>query len=215
LIATATASVYWDLLARLGIDLVAIFVCVYAVFYRRHHRRDLVMAYACFNIGLFTVLEVISTQSVTLGVGLGLFGILSIVRLRSEPFSNSEMGYFFVALVLGLLNGLGLDDLLMTGILNAVVVATVFVVDHPKLLTPVYRQRMVLDTVHRSAVELLEDLEDRLGVEIDDIRVIETDYVREITIVEVRHAGKPTGRDPVAVPVGEPALQVMRSRVGE
>ena len=37
-----------------------------------------------------------------MGVGFGLFAVLSIVRLRSEPFSNRELAYFFVALVLAL-----------------------------------------------------------------------------------------------------------------
>ncbi len=45
-----------------------------------------------------------------MGVGFGLFAVLSIVRLRSEPFSNRELAYFFVALVLALVCAIDLGD---------------------------------------------------------------------------------------------------------
>lgn len=210
-LAAVAASTYSDLLARLGIDLAAVLVCFYAIYYRRHARRDLVMAYVCFNVGLFVVLEVISTQSVSAGLGLGLFGILSIIRLRSEPFSNSEMGYFFVALVLGLLNGIGLDDLAMAGVLNFVVVATVFIVDHPSLLRSVHRQRLVLDKIHPTETGLREDIEERLGVQLEGLSVVQTDYVLETTTVDVRYSGPLTGAERPFRGATAPELRVMQS----
>jgi hypothetical protein len=213
MLGTITAT-YTDLAARLGMDLAAALICFYAIYYRRHARRDLVMAYVCFNVGLFVVLEVISTQSVSAGLGLGLFGILSIVRLRSEPFSNGEMGYFFVALVMGLLNGIGMDNMAMAALLNVVVIATVYVADHPQILAAVHRQRLVLDTVHRSEAALRADLEDRLGVEIDGLTVIETDYVREVTIVDVRHSGRPVANARLDRTAQGPELRIMRSETG-
>ena len=41
-----------------------------------------------------------------IGLGLGLFGILSIIRLRSDQITQEEVAYDFVALALGLVNGL-------------------------------------------------------------------------------------------------------------
>ena len=37
---------------------------------------------------------------------LGLFGVLSIIRLRSEELAQHEVAYYFAALALGLLGGL-------------------------------------------------------------------------------------------------------------
>ena len=91
-----------SLLARLALDLLAVSALVYGLFLPRHRRVDLVVVYALFNIGLFLALVVISAGEVSMGVGFGLFAVLSIVRLRSEPFSNRELAYFFVALVLAL-----------------------------------------------------------------------------------------------------------------
>src|SRR5215210_2462969 len=95
-----------DMAPRLAIDLVAIVALAYLIYLRRHRRRDLVVIYALFNIGLFLAVVVMTAGSVGTGFGFGLFAVLSIVRLRSEPFSNVEMAYFFIALVLALVCGL-------------------------------------------------------------------------------------------------------------
>src|SRR3712207_1533212 len=113
----AAAPTYADVLPRLGLDLVAIAALVYGVFHPRHRRMDLVVVYALFNIGLFVALVVIAAGEVSMGVGFGLFAVLSIVRLRSEPFSNRELAYFFVALVLALVCAIDLGSLAFAAVL--------------------------------------------------------------------------------------------------
>jgi hypothetical protein len=193
-----TTPEYVDLAARLVIDIAAIFICAYAIYYRRHRRRDLLTAYTAYNIGLFVVVAVITVRPVGAAVGFGLFALLSIIRLRSEPFSNSEISYFFVTLVLGLINGLAAHNLPLAVALDAIVLMAVYVVDHPRLLTTkqgqqksIQRQRIVLDTIHRDEPALRADLERRLGVEIQTLTVNEIDYVREIMVVDIRHTGRP------------------------
>src|SRR5256714_15532638 len=102
--------------AGLTIDLVAIVVLAYAVYFRRHRRRDLLMAYVCFNVALFAVVTALtsvpasSNGSTGLALGLGLLGALSIIRLRSEELSFAEVAYFFSALALAVANGVGLGE---------------------------------------------------------------------------------------------------------
>src|SRR5262249_1390110 len=120
---------YLDLVVRFCIDLAAILVVSLVLYLRRHKRRDLFLAYMFFNIGLFLALAVIAATRISVGVGFGLFALLSIVRLRSEPFTNLELGYLFLALVLGLINGIGNIDRTYALMLNLVVVLTVFVID--------------------------------------------------------------------------------------
>ncbi|MDQ3113465.1 MAG: DUF4956 domain-containing protein, partial [Actinomycetota bacterium] len=93
-----------DLLV-LGADLVAIIVLAYGLYYRRHRRRDMVLAYVGLNIGVLAVAAVLSNVAVATGLGLGLFGVLSIIRLRSSEISHEEVAYYFAALALGLIAG--------------------------------------------------------------------------------------------------------------
>lgn len=71
-------------LASTGLDMVALAVLVGALYIPRHGRRDLVAAYIGVNIGVLAVTLLLSSaQELGAGLGLGLFGVLSIIRLRS------------------------------------------------------------------------------------------------------------------------------------
>jgi hypothetical protein len=60
--------------------------------------------------------------------------------------------------------------------------------DHPKLLRKVGRQQIILDTIHSNDQSLRADLEKRLNVRILDYAIAHVDYVREITVLNVRYA---------------------------
>lgn len=175
-----------DLVVGLGIDLLVVLVFAIGIYHRRHSRPDLTFVFAFFNICLFVVITVIQTTEVAAALGFGLFAILSIIRLRSEPFDNREIGYFFGSLVLGLLNGIGTQHLGLTLGLNAVILAAIFVLDHPKVLRPVERRRITLDAVYTDPVLLEQVLATRLGATVTDVAVRSIDYVTDSMDVEVR-----------------------------
>jgi hypothetical protein len=116
-----------------------------------------------------------------------LFGILSIIRLRSDSITQEEIGYYFVALVLGLVTALGVTTPVVTAIIVAALLAVMFVVDHPRLLAGHLRQILTLDVVHADPTALRADLERRLGAEVTHATVLDSDYVRETTTVDVRY----------------------------
>ena len=92
------------------VDLVAVTVLAFGLYFPRHRRRDLVVAYLGVNVGVLAVAATLATSSVGAGLGLGLFGVLSIIRLRSTELSQTEVAYYFAALALGLLGGPQPDD---------------------------------------------------------------------------------------------------------
>jgi len=183
-------SEYSDVLARLGLDALALAALVYGLFLPRHRRMDLVVVYALCNVGLFLALVVIARGEVSMGVGFGLFAVLSIVRLRSEPFSNRELAYFFVAIVVALVCALDLGSLALTGSLAAFALLATWAIDHPRLCAPSTRARVTLERVFAGEDALRRGLEERLGARVLDVTVLEVDYVRETTIVDVRY-GQP------------------------
>ena len=110
---------YGESLARLAIDLAAVATLVHALYLPRHRRTDNAAVFALFNLGVFLALLVIARGDVGIGVGFGLFAVLSIVRLRSEPFSQRELGYFFIALVLALVCAIDAGSPLFAAVLCA------------------------------------------------------------------------------------------------
>jgi hypothetical protein len=188
---------YPEFAFRLALDLVTITVLTHLLFLKRHGGRDFRDTYVIVNVCVFSALTVIGTQKISAGVAFGLFAILSIVRLRSEPYDNVELAYFFGALTLALVNGFEGSKLLVVAILDLLVLATVYVIDHRTLrTTTVRRRKIMLDSVETDVEALTSELSDRLGVEIVSVSINEIDYVHGTTCVVVRYvAGSQTPRD--------------------
>src|SRR4051794_41773719 len=83
-----------DLLVRAAVDVLALLGLTAGLYARRHSGRELLMVYVCFNIGLFAALTMITTGKFPACVGFGLFGVLSIIRLRCQTFFTAEVGSF-------------------------------------------------------------------------------------------------------------------------
>jgi hypothetical protein len=179
--------------AHLAIDVVAIAVLLYFVYYRRHRRRDLLMACISFNVALFLVVSVLAHGPTEVGIaaGIGLFGAVSLIRLRSEELSYVEVAYFFSALALALINGFGLENELTAALLSGILLITVYAVDRVEPARDVRRIRLVLDAVYGDEALLRAELERRLGAEVIEVSVREIDFVRETTQLEARYTPRP------------------------
>jgi hypothetical protein len=167
-------------------DLVAI-VFIVTIYFRRHQRRDLLLAYVALNIGILSVTAVLTTASIGAGLGLGLFGILSIIRLRSDSITQEEIAYYFVALALGLLAGVGAGPAYLVPVLIGLLTLVMYVADHPRLLPRVRRQLLTLDAAIPDENVLRAHIESRLGIDVRHLIVQELDFVRDLTIVDIRY----------------------------
>ncbi|WP_129339288.1 DUF4956 domain-containing protein [Cellulomonas endophytica] len=174
-------------LAPFALDLVAITLLTFGVYFPRHRRRDLVVAYLGVNVGVLVVAATLATSTVGAGVGLGLFGVLSIIRLRSTELGQREVAYYFSALALGLLGGLSVLALPVTAALMALVLAVLWVGDHPRLLARHRTLLVHLDVAITDETALVADLERRLGARVHAVGVVKVDLVLETTLVEVRY----------------------------
>jgi len=185
-------------------DLVAISVLVLAVYHPRHRRKDLAVAFFGVNVGVMAVAVVLSGTTVGAGLGLGLFGVLSIIRLRSTELSQREVAYYFVALALGLVSGLGATSVAVTAALLAGLVAVLAVVDAPGFLGRDRERLVVLDAAYTDDVALADAVERLLGVRPHTLDVVRLDLVNDSTTVTVRFR-EPRGGRAVA---GDAALPV-------
>ena|SRR5688500_4258083 len=189
-------STAMSLLAGLASDLVAIVLLAYAVYFRRYHRRDLLLAYVALNVGVLAVTVLLAGSQAGIGLGLGLFGILSIIRLRSDQITQEEVAYYFVALALGLVNGLRPAPGWLAPAASAVLVAIMYAVDHPRLGGRTHRQLVTLDAAHPDRSELHRALQRLLAAEVRHVVVLEIDMVRDVTVVDVRFRTSHLDREP-------------------
>ncbi|MDO5285579.1 MAG: DUF4956 domain-containing protein [Actinomycetia bacterium] len=168
-------------------NVVAILILIFGLYFPRHRRRDLVVSYLGVNIGVMAVSTVLLNVAEGLGVGLGLFGVLSIIRLRSDELAQHEVAYYFSSLALGLLSGLSVAPLWLTGTLMAVIVLAMAVGDSPWLLSGYRRQLIQLDRGIADETALVAHLERRLGADVKRVSVLKLDLVNDLTLVDVRY----------------------------
>jgi len=120
------------------------------------------------------------------GVGFGLFGMLSLVRLRSAAFTLKDVAYTFAALVIALCSGLPQRETWLVAVLDALVLLAVLVVDDPRGHQPTRVVKLTLDTLYPDLAAIRADVTARLGQEPVSVVIDEIDYVRETTRVAVR-----------------------------
>lgn len=198
-------------LILIGIDLAAALILSLGLYYRRHHRRDLVVAFLGVNVGVMAVAAVLGTAEVALGLGLGLFGVLSIIRLRSSEISQREVAYYFAALAIGLVTGLPQADPWPVAALVVLVLAVLWAADHPSLLARSRHQVVRLDRAVADEAELRAELGERLGATVTSTTVQELDLVNDTTLVDVRfrvpRSARGGDRRLIRAPQAAPALE--------
>lgn len=172
----------------LATDLVAITIIAYGLYYRRHRRRDLLLAFYALNIGVVAVTVALGSMEAGIGLGLGLFGVLSIIRLRSDQITQQEIAYYFISLALGLLAGLHPEPIWLTPVLAVFVVVVMYVLDHPKVANKYHRVDLILDKAFLDQKALTEHLEG-LGYEDPRAEISQVDLVRDMTQVDLRYRG--------------------------
>lgn len=186
-----------------GLDILAISVMVFAIYFPRHRRREMVVAFLAGNVGVLAVASALISSTAGVGLGLGLFGVLSIIRLRSLEIDQGEVAYYFSSLALGVLGGIAVTPLWLAPALMAAILVALFVGDHPWLFGR-YRSGVVtLDAAIGDEPTIVARLEAMLGTRVHRITVRRVDYVNDSTTVEVVHEPRPEvvrGGDQAAVP---------------
>jgi hypothetical protein len=181
------AARYRDVGIDLAIDVVAVLLLAYVLYFRRHWRADLLLSYITLNLGIFTVMSVLTMVKVDIAVGFGLFAILSIIRLRSSAVTQQEVAYYFVALVMGLVNGMNIADRGLVVALNVLLLAAMAIFDSARLRARSRRLDVQLKKVYASDAALVADLERELGGRVMYHEITEIDLGRHHTTVDVRY----------------------------
>lgn len=179
----------YELPIRLAIDLVAMVILVFGLYYRRYRDKELVTTAALFNVFFFAVLSVLSKVDFGLAAGFGLFAILAMFTLRSEPIGKTEITYFFGSVAIAVICSIEGSAVGFAAAASALVVAGAWLIDHPKVLQSVHGIRVTLDKIDPqslSAPEVMRaELSRRLGVDVMSYQITALDYITDMARITV------------------------------
>lgn len=177
------------LLARLAIDLAAMLLLVFGLYYRRYRDKELVTAAALFNVFIFAVLSVLSHVEFGLAAGFGLFAILAMFTLRSEPIGKTEITYFFGSIAIAVICSVHGTTLPFVATVMALILLAAWVIDHPRMLQAADGVKITLDKIDAHALSdpnvMRTELSKRLGVEVMSYHITALDYINDMARINV------------------------------
>jgi len=184
---------------RLLINVLATWFIIDRLYYQKSRRRDFYFTFMLISIAIFFivffmifVLEDLKGKT-SMGVGIGLFGIFSIMRYRTDTMPVREMTYLFVIIALSLVNAVSVNVPLFELILtNAIISVAVWLCEmhlksHPSRM--IQYDRIDLITPERRP-ELIADLEKRLGVKVVKVDIGSIDFLRDMAMIRVSFEGE-------------------------
>lgn len=182
------------MLLRLFICMLATWVIVDRLYYKKSHRRDFYFTFMLISVAIFFivffmifVLEDLKAKT-SIGIGIGLFGIFSIMRYRTDAMPVREMTYLFVIIALSVVNAIAnsisIVELILT---NLIFIFAIWICEKKLRQDPcklVQYDRIDLIAPARRH-ELVEDLQKRLGLHVTNVVVGSVDMLRDMAIVKV------------------------------
>jgi uncharacterized membrane protein len=193
-----------SMLIRLVINIVVVGIIIDRLYYPKSKRRDFYFTFMLISIAIFFivffmifVLEEMKGKT-SLGIGIGLFGIFSIMRYRTDTMPVREMTYLFVIIALSLVNAISEGvPMIELAITNLIFFVAVWFCEWRLKVLPskiIQYDKMELIVPERKN-ELIADLERRLGLEIVQVEVGAIDFIRDMAMVKIRYRGKRTDGD--------------------
>ena len=184
---------------RLLINVVATWFIIDRLYYQKSKRRDFYFTFMLISVAIFFivffmifVLEDMKGKT-SMGVGIGLFGIFSIMRYRTDTMPVREMTYLFVIIALSLVNAVSVNlpyfEVIVT---NLVIILAVWLCEMHLKTNPtklIQYDRIELITPERHE-ELIADLEKRLGLKVVKVDIGSVDFLRDMAMIRVTYEGE-------------------------
>ena len=193
---------YLQMLVRFAICVATNWVIVDLLYFPKSKRRDffftfMLIGVAIFFIVFFMIFVLEDMKGKTgIGVGIGMFGIFSIMRYRTDAMPVREMTYLFIVLCLSVVNALAstmpVIELLLT---NLLIVICVWMCEKSLKVVPcklVQYDRIELIKPEKRK-ELIEDLKARTGLEVSFVEVGGIDFLRDMAVLKVYYKSNKVG----------------------
>ena len=178
-------------LMRFFICFVVNWAIIDLLYYRKSHRRDFYFTFLLMTVAIFFLVYFMMGMErgkATMGVGLGLFGIFSIMRYRTDAMPVREMTYLFVIICLSVVHAMA-DNYVELAAVDVIVFLAIWLCE---LKLKVQQTKLIqYDRVEmirpEKYEELKADLEERTGLKITKIDVGGIDFLKDSVVLRVTY----------------------------
>ena len=198
---------FGDTILRFVICLFVNWVIINFLYFKKSKRRDFYFTFIIISVTIYFLVYLMMGMDrgkATMGVGLGLFGIFSIMRYRTDSMPVREMTYLFVVICLSVIHSMavsvGIDD---DGELTGTPLAELIAIDLITIIVIIIFERVLTSNATKliqydrielikpeRREELVADLENRLGLKVLDVQVGGIDFLRDMAVIRITYASE-------------------------
>ena len=183
-----------QMLLHIGLNFAVIFILVHFLYFPKSKQRNFYFTFMMISIAIFLLvyymmfaLEDVKAKA-SMGIGIGLFGIFSIMRYRTDAMPVREMTYLFLVISLSVVNAIGANiEFTELLIANVITLVMTFIFEKSLKINPskiIQYDRIDLITPEKED-ELKADLEKRLGLKITKVEIGAVDFLRDMAVIKV------------------------------
>lgn len=186
-----TPSLLLDFLPAFLGNLLSALVLVLFIYHQAAQRREFVFTFLSVSTSVFLLCRLLIGVELDLAFALGLFAIFGIIRYRTDAIPIREMTYLFLVISLAVINALatGTDTWSILLLANGTVWLLTWVLERLWKLRHLATKIVIydrVDLIHAGRrEELIADLSQRTGVEIEKIEIGKVDLLRDTAVIKV------------------------------
>ena len=199
---------FGDTILRFFICIFVNWIIVHYLYFKKGKRRDFYFTFMMISVAIFFLVYLMMGMDrgkATMGVGLGLFGIFSIMRYRTDSMPVREMTYLFVVICLSVIHamadsigadatgqttGTPLAELIVIDFFVTAAIITfegTLKVDASKLIQ---YDRIELINKPERRQELVADLRERTGLDVLNVEIGAIDFLRDMAMLRVYYKSR-------------------------
>jgi len=190
-ISIANEDTLLSIMIRFGINFLVLFILVRLIYYRYSKKEEFLFSFFLMGIIIFFICAILETVDIQLGMALGLFAIFAILRFRTVTYTVKDITYIFTIIGISVINSQANVPPPLVGaiVINSIILITVFLLEiflkkrALNSLIIIYYKIDLLNPVYRK--ELLKDLSDQTGKNIEKVKIREIDINKSSSEIEV------------------------------
>lgn len=185
---------FGNTLLHFAICMLVNWVIIELFYFRKSHRRDFYFTFMLMSVAIFFLVYFmmgIERGKATMGVGLGLFGIFSIMRYRTDAMPVREMTYLFLIICLSVVHAMA-DSYTELVLVDVICIIAISLCEKKlKIHNTKIIQYDRIDLIKPERMpELIEDLESRTGLSITKVDVGGIDFLRDSAVLRISYEGE-------------------------
>lgn len=196
-----------ELLIRFVLNAGALIFLIKFLYGKNNGRKDFYFSYFAIGITILLLCFLLENVKLELGFALGLFAIFGIIRYRTDAIPIKEMTYLFVVIGISVMNALissetGYLQLILT---NIIMLVALWGLEKSLLIRQESSLNILYEKIEninrRNEAHLFADLEERIGVKINRLKIENIDFLRDVANITIYYNSKDNAQATTTTPV--------------